>query len=120
MTDIIGPRQDLIDRNNAIAQFYKGVRTRKEIYESLGMEMPKDVVMLRRTDEGSTHWLGDDGYPACWRDHRECAEARVERLEAALRAALDHLDEWSPWIGDWGDIDEARAIIRDCLTNHGK
>jgi hypothetical protein len=49
------------------------------------------TTFLRRTHEGSTHWLGDDGYPACWHDHRECAEEQVMRLESALRDAIDAL-----------------------------
>ncbi len=42
------------------------------------------IAHLRHTDSGSTHWLGDDGYPACWHDHRKCAEERVARLETAI------------------------------------
>ena len=39
-----------------------------------------------------THWLGDDGQPACWDTHQECARHKVEQLtqraeQAEQRAA---------------------------------
>jgi hypothetical protein len=89
MTDITGPRQDLIDRNNAAIQEYQRTLVPRKDYEAL----------LRSPHEGSTHWIGDDGYEGCWREHRVCAEQRVKRLEAALRASyIPHfVVEGDPW-----------------------
>lgn len=100
----IQPQRDLVAENNA-----RAIAAREA---SEGR-----VAFLRRTHEGSTHWLGDDGYPACWRDHRECAEERVERLETALENIVDAYDS-----SDEGDdvATYAYETARAALTRVGK
>ena len=52
--------------------------------------------------------------PDPWKES-ERLEAEVERLRAALRAILAIEDDC--YSGDWAEIEEARLIARDALSN---
>lgn len=116
MSEITPPRYDLIERNDA--EMKRNTDVVEQGIRHLGRTR-HGIERLRDTDAGTTHWIGDDGYAGCWREHRICAEQRVARLEAALCGAIEYIDGRVSECRLMGHGDDGEWPCKDCCENFG-